>query len=392
MEVLELGGVVGVGVDRAEDARFGGAFPPTPVHVEAGGVGVKFDDGSGLGGAVDNLLVVDRVGFALEEEATRQVADHVNVWVLHGANDAGGHLGFGQGKGAVHRGDGVVELGEDGVVKVEGAVLEDVHFGSCEKSKRVAVFFKLLVELVDLFDLGEEAVFVQAAGLNGGFGVVGNAEVAEAEFARGGGHFGEGVFAVGGGGVVMERATEVGELDEFWELVLLGGFDFASVFAQGGVDGDEAKVVVEFVFRLDGWGGVFLAVNGGAEAVFVEGEVFLLREGAEVDVVFLGAGEVLEGEGELGVGHGAEVALEAGFFARLADAEADGCFGLTLGDDFGDRGELDEVGDHLNGVCGGNNEIEVMEGFFASAVRTCDGGLADRWVVAEGFEEGLRER
>lgn len=399
MEVLELVGVVGVGVDRAEDAGFGGALPPAPVHVEAHGVGVELEDGSGCDGAVDDFLVVDGVGFAFEEETSGEVADHVDVGVLHGADDAGGHFGFGEGEGVVDGGDGVVELFEDAVVKVEAAVLEDVHFGASEEAEGVAVFFKLLVELVDLFDLSEEAVFVEAVGLEGGLGVVGDAEIAEAEFAGGGGHFGEGVFAVGSGGVVVEGASEVGEFDKFWQCVLglalraLGhssGFDFASVFAQGGVDGGEAEVVVEFVFGLDGGSGVFLAVNGGGEAVFVEGEVFLLCEGAEVDVVFLGAGEVLESEGELGVADGAEIDLEA-TFSFFSDGDADGGFGFALGDDFGDLGELGEVGDDFGGGFGGDDQVEVVEGFFIAAVGACDVGLGDVGVVAEGLEEGFGE-
>lgn len=65
---------MGVGVDGAEDAFVAGAFPPAPVHVEALRAAVEFDDGAGLGGAVDDHGVVDGVGFALEEQPAGDVA------------------------------------------------------------------------------------------------------------------------------------------------------------------------------------------------------------------------------------------------------------------------------------------------------------------------------
>ena len=82
----------------------------------------------------------------------------------------------------------------------------------------------------------EGAFFVEAVGDGDGFGMVGEGDVFVAERARGCGHFFDGIFAVGGGGVHLQIAANVVERDELREALLFGGFDFAGVFAQLGLD------------------------------------------------------------------------------------------------------------------------------------------------------------
>ncbi len=86
---------MGVGVDAAFDAFFLGVPPPAPVHVETPGTGVEFDDGAGFCGGVDDGGDVDVVGGALEQQAASEVAEHGDVWVFDGADDALGHFGLG---------------------------------------------------------------------------------------------------------------------------------------------------------------------------------------------------------------------------------------------------------------------------------------------------------
>jgi hypothetical protein len=64
----------------------------------------------------------------------------------------------------------------------------------------------------------------------------------------------DGVLAVGGGGVHLEVAADVGELDEVRETMLLGGFDLAGHFAQFGGDVIEAELGVDFLFGFSGYG------------------------------------------------------------------------------------------------------------------------------------------
>ena len=63
------------------------------------------------------------------------MAEHGDMRVLHRADDAAGHRLFVEVEGRVDRGDAVVELGEQIVVEVERAVLEDVDFGAGEEAE-----------------------------------------------------------------------------------------------------------------------------------------------------------------------------------------------------------------------------------------------------------------
>jgi hypothetical protein len=99
---------------------------------------------------------------------------------------------------------------------------------------------------------------------------------------------------------------------------------------------------------------------GGGEAVFVEREALFEGERTDGDVVLLGAAEVLEGEGELGVRDGTEIALEAVF-------QADGGLGFAADDDGGDLGQGGEILADEGGLFGGDEEIEVVHGFLGAA-------------------------
>lgn len=252
-EVLELGAGMGIGIDGSEDAFIAGSVPPSPIHVESAGVGVEFDDGAGLGGAIDDFFDIEGVGVALEEESTGEVSEHGDVGVFHGFDEAAGHFVFGKVKDVVDGGDAVVELGEEGVVEIEGAVFEDIDFGASEESE----VGEGLVEFSDFLELLGEAFFGEAVCLEGGLGMVGDAEVGEAEIAGGLGHFSEGVFSVGGGGVVVKGAAKVGEVDEIGEVVGLGGGEFAPVFAEFGRNESETESLVDFGFAVDRRDGFF---------------------------------------------------------------------------------------------------------------------------------------
>src|SRR5690606_36456481 len=108
------------------------------------------------------------------------------------------------------RGHREVEFRQGLVVEIEAAVAEDVDFGSGEEVEAI----EFPVEIADLRDLGQQPGFIEAAGLEGGLRVIGDAEVLQAEIAGGGRHFPEGGAAVRGGGVAVEGAAEVLQLDE----------------------------------------------------------------------------------------------------------------------------------------------------------------------------------
>ena len=184
------------------------------------------------------------------------MAEDADVGVFQGAEDAGGGLFDGLVEVGVDAGDDDVHLGEGGVVEIEGAVGEDVDLDAGEDADFSGVLFaELIVDLADALDVFEGAEVVEAAGHGEGFGVIGDGDVAEAAGHGGFGHLTDGVAAVGGVGVHVEIAVDVGADDEVGEGVVRraakaggGGFDLAGVFAELGRDVVEVKGLVDFGF------------------------------------------------------------------------------------------------------------------------------------------------
>ena len=193
--------------------------------------------------------------------------------------------------------------------------------------------FHLGVDFADGLDVGEGALVVEAVGHGEVFAVVGDGDVFEAAGEGGFGHLADGVAAVGGVGVHVEVAADVGERDEVREGVGGGGFDLAGVFAELGRDVVEVEGVVDFCLGGCGDDGV---VFDAEEGVLVEGEAALDGSLAEGDVVHLGAGEVLEGGSVAAAREEADVDLEV-------VAEGEGDFVLAFGEELVDEGEGGDV-------------------------------------------------
>ncbi len=105
-----------------------------------------------------------------------------------------------------------------------------------------------VVDFADALDVGEGALVVEAVGHGEVLGVVGDGDVSEAAGDGGFGHLADGVAAVGGVGVHVEVAADVGEGDEVGESVGCCGFDLAAVFAELGWDVVEVEGLVDFLF------------------------------------------------------------------------------------------------------------------------------------------------
>ena len=144
------------------------------------------------------------------------MAQDARVGVLDGAQHAGGHLFAALLKAGVDAGDHHVHLGQHFVVQVERAVGEDVDLDAGEDADAA---FHLPVDFADALNVFERALLVEAIGHGQVFGVVGDGDVLVAAGQRGLGHLADGVVAVGGGGVHVHVALEVGRLDEAGQLV-----------------------------------------------------------------------------------------------------------------------------------------------------------------------------
>ena len=97
--------------------------------------------------------MIHRVAFAREQQAAGEVAEHGDVRIRDGADDALGHLGLREVEDGVHGGDDVIELREDFVGKVERAVVQDVALDAGEEAE-VAV--EGGVQLANFVELREE--------------------------------------------------------------------------------------------------------------------------------------------------------------------------------------------------------------------------------------------
>ena len=126
---------VGVGVDDAFHPLSLGVLPQAPVEVETVRVGVELEPGASRGTGVDDGVLVDGIGFAAEEQPAAaaeraaaeravaeqqpagEVAEHVDVGVLRGGDEAAGVVGL-VAAGDVQAGNNDVEFGEQGVIEI----------------------------------------------------------------------------------------------------------------------------------------------------------------------------------------------------------------------------------------------------------------------------------
>ena len=163
--------------------------------------------------------------------------------------------------------DDIIEGGEDLVREIQRSILENIAFGAGEDAE-IAVGG---VEFRDAGDLRGEALFVEAVRLERRLRVVGDAEVFEPQFLRGGDHIFESGAAVACGCVIVKCASQVTPLNEVRELVFLGSVDFAPVLAEFGLHGGKVEGAVDVRLPVNLRQGLLeFASLGGAEAVFVE--------------------------------------------------------------------------------------------------------------------------
>ena len=109
-------------------------------------------------------------------------------------------------------------------------------------------YLKFGVNLPDLFDVCESSFVVESVGHGEVFAVVGDGDVGQATGQGGFGHLADGVASVGGFGVHMEVAADVGKGDEVGQGMGGGGFELAGVLAKLGWNVVEVEGVVDVSF------------------------------------------------------------------------------------------------------------------------------------------------
>src|SRR5215211_3420141 len=279
--------VVGIRVDGDPDACSHGLAHVGNREVEAVDVGVELEGRVRGGGLPDQTRHVHRIRFPAVQDAARGVPDGPHMRIVHGPHYAVGHLLLADPERGVHGGHDEVQLGENIVLVVEGAVLEDVDLRSAEELDLIVTLVGLPHGLHLLLQaLGREAVRHPEA-----TGVVAEDEVLVAELDGRLGHALDGAFAVRVVGVNVQVSADVFDGDEVGQAAAVSRFDLTSVLPQLRRYVAEAEPRVEILLRGDG-----LVVAGPRSGQAVLGDVDAHLDGplAQRDVVGLAAGKVVQ--------------------------------------------------------------------------------------------------
>ena len=107
--------------------------------------------------------------------------------------------------------DDEIELAEHVVTKIERAIAQNVAFDAGENAECAV---ELAIQSANRSGLRTEFRRIDAVRLDGTAAVIGDAEILQAELARGGDHFLERVVSVARRRVAMERAAQILPLDQ----------------------------------------------------------------------------------------------------------------------------------------------------------------------------------
>ena len=207
---------VRVGRDRDLHARLAGEPRVRVAHVEPVGLGVDLERGARLRGPLDDALDVDRSAVALQQAASREVADAVDVRVVDRPRMRSVGL---RSNDVWSEATTQSSSREHLVLDVERPVRADVRLDPAEDAERL----QPLVDLLDLLPLRLEPAVAEVVR------VVGQAEEAVAAALRGAGHLlDRGLPVRGPGRVAVQLAAEIAELDERRELAVARGGELSA--------------------------------------------------------------------------------------------------------------------------------------------------------------------
>ena len=167
-----------------------------------------------LDGRREHLVEIDRIRLAAIDDPAGRMGDDRDVWILERAENPLGDLLARLLLAVVNAGDHPIALGQHIVRQIHAALFEDVALDAFEHDEVV----ELVVELVDFLPLFAEPGRVEAVGHAHALRVVGDRDVFEPALLGGGDHFAQARLAVAGGGVHVEVADEVGQLDQLWAV------------------------------------------------------------------------------------------------------------------------------------------------------------------------------
>lgn len=310
------------------------------------------------------------------DESTGRVPEDMDARVFDGFDES-----FCSSFGILRQGDmgacdDEVKPVECVVVKIKRAVGEDIDFISVEDGDMAC---EVLAGGFDFIALFLESFDAQSVRLGTASRVICDGDGVESS--------GDGVLnelveresAIRGGGMGVKFGPDVFEFDQVRRF---GQIDLAGVFADGGGDIWQIEFAVDVGLGCAGDGIEATALGRACaglvveQAVFIKREVVALGDLAEVYAVLFRASKVEDG-GTPCVGlDDAQVDLDGAgrrlpFAPRaLTDSETGRGFCRTLGEDFFEPGSNEESLSNGGGVGGGDEDVDIADGFAASAQRT----------------------
>src|SRR6185437_6932513 len=119
----------------------------------------------------------------------------------------------------------IIELRQNFVWKIERTIAQNVALHTRKEAKTA----QLLIQRPNGCDLEAQLRFVDSMCLSRAAAMVCNSEVLESHFLCGVRHLFDGVVPVARSGVTMKCAAQVSLFNEFWQRMVLGGFEFTPV-------------------------------------------------------------------------------------------------------------------------------------------------------------------
>ena len=96
------------------------------------------------------------------------MTEHVHLWMVSRRDKAFGQLILGLGETLVNASDHNIQLGQQIVFKIKGAIREDIHLRSGQKTKVYILLGELFIQSTNGLYLIEEAWRFESIGLEGG--------------------------------------------------------------------------------------------------------------------------------------------------------------------------------------------------------------------------------
>ena len=145
-----------------------------------------FDGHAQLTGAAEHGAHIHGKGLASQQQPSRRVPQNAHIRVFDGADHASRHLLAALFETRMHAGDHHIHLRQHLVVHVQRAIGQDVHLDAGEDADAA---FHAPVHFLNVLDVLQGALFIQAAGHGQDLRVVGDGNVLVAHSQGSLGHF-----------------------------------------------------------------------------------------------------------------------------------------------------------------------------------------------------------